>query len=118
MSANDRANAEVTSKSDLPLALAPAGLTPVLVVWTNADAGVGRLYRSQHRLLPLFKKASAAPVNNSSDVKRGRHRTNHNRSEAPAAICELLLVGDQLGLDPVGDLNDVGAGLLVAAVAF
>ena len=37
---------------------------------------MGSLYRSQHELLPLFKKGSKSHVNNISLGKRGRHRTN------------------------------------------
>ena len=37
---------------------------------------MGSLYRSQHELLPLFKKGDASHVNNISLGKRGRHRTN------------------------------------------
>jgi DNA modification methylase len=36
---------------------------------------MGSLYRSQHELLPLFKKGAASHVNNVSG-KRGRHRSN------------------------------------------
>jgi DNA modification methylase len=39
-------------------------------------AGMGSFYRSQHELLPLFKKGAASHVNNISLGKRGRHRTN------------------------------------------
>jgi len=64
----------------LPIAHAAAtalGLTPLnLVVWTKTNAGMGSLYRSQHELLPLFKKGDAPHVNNISLGKRGRHRTN------------------------------------------
>ena len=35
-----------------------------LVVWAKTNAGMGSLYRSQHELLPLFKKGVAAHVNN------------------------------------------------------
>jgi DNA modification methylase len=53
------------------------GLTPLnLVVWAKTNAGMGSLYRSQHELLPLFKKGTAAHVNNVSLGKRGRHRSN------------------------------------------
>jgi hypothetical protein len=53
------------------------GLTPFdLVVWAKSNAGTGRLYQSQHELLPLFKKGSASHVNNRSVGKKGRHRTN------------------------------------------
>jgi DNA modification methylase len=64
----------------LPMAHAAAtavGLIPIdLVVWTKTSAGPGSLYRSQHKLLPLFKKAFAAHVDSISVGKRGRHRTN------------------------------------------
>jgi DNA modification methylase len=64
----------------LPIAHAAAttlGLTPLnLVVWAKTNAGMGSLYRSQHELLPLFKKGDAAHVNNIALGKRGRHRTN------------------------------------------
>jgi DNA modification methylase len=72
----------------LPLAHAAAtvlGLTPIdLVVWANANPIPGGLFRSQFRLLPLFKKGSAAHVNNSSDGKRGRHRSNLWTYSAPS----------------------------------
>jgi DNA modification methylase len=64
----------------LPIAHAAAtalGMTPInLVVWAKTNAGMGSLYRSQHELLPLFKKGVASHVNNISLGKRGRHRTN------------------------------------------
>jgi DNA modification methylase len=64
----------------LPIAHAAAmalGLTPLnLVVWAKTNAGMGSLYRSQHELLPLFKKGAASHVNNIALGKRGRHRTN------------------------------------------
>jgi DNA modification methylase len=64
----------------LPIAQAAAtglGLTPLdLVVWAKTNAGMGSLYRSQHELLPLFKKGAASNVNNISLGKRGRRRTN------------------------------------------
>ena len=53
------------------------GLTPInLVVWAKTNAGMGSLYRSQHELLPLFKKGSAPHVNNVALSKRGRWRSN------------------------------------------
>lgn len=64
----------------LPIAHAAAtalGLTQLnLIVWSKTNAGMGSLYRSQHELLPLFKKGDAAHVNNISLGKRGRHRSN------------------------------------------
>jgi DNA modification methylase len=64
----------------LPIVHAAAtqlGLSPInLVVWAKTNAGMGSLYRSQHELLPLFKKGSAPHVNNVALGKRGRHRSN------------------------------------------
>jgi DNA modification methylase len=53
------------------------GLTPLnLIVWTKTNGGMGSLYRSQHELLPLFKKGDAPHVNNVELGKRGRWRSN------------------------------------------
>src|SRR5580698_5152524 len=53
------------------------GLVPLnLVVWAKTNAGMGSLYRSQHELLPLFKKGTAPQVNNVELGKRGRWRSN------------------------------------------
>jgi hypothetical protein len=49
------------------------GLIPLnLIVWAKTNAGMGSLYRSQHELLPLFKKGTASHVNN---VELGGART-------------------------------------------
>jgi DNA modification methylase len=53
------------------------GLAPLnLVVWAKTNAGMGSLYRSQHELLPLFKKGRAAHINNVNLGKSGRWRSN------------------------------------------
>jgi DNA modification methylase len=53
------------------------GLTQLnLVVWAKTNAGMGSLYRSQHELLPLYKKGDAAHVNNIELGKNGRWRSN------------------------------------------
>jgi hypothetical protein len=53
------------------------GLFPInLVVWAKTNAGMGSLYRSQHELLPLFKKGTAPHVYNVALGKRGRYRSN------------------------------------------
>jgi DNA modification methylase len=58
-------------------AAAQLGLTPLnLIVWAKTNAGMGSLYRSQHELLPLFKKGDAPHVNNIELGKRGRWRSN------------------------------------------
>ncbi len=53
------------------------GLAPLnLVVWTKTNAGQGSQYRSQHELLPMFKKGAGPVVNNVELGKRGRWRSN------------------------------------------
>ena len=54
-----------------------SSLTPLnLVVWNKTNAGMGSLYRSQHELLPLFKKGQAPHVNNVELGRKGRSRSN------------------------------------------
>ena len=53
------------------------GLKPLnLIVWAKTNAGMGSLYRSQHELLPLFKKGAAPHINNVELGRRGRWRSN------------------------------------------
>ena len=53
------------------------GLRPLnLIVWAKTNAGMGGLYRSQHELLPLFKKGDAPHINNIELGKKGRWRSN------------------------------------------
>jgi DNA modification methylase len=47
-----------------------------LIVWTKTNAGMGSLYRSQHELLPLFKKGKTPHVNNIELGRKGRWRSN------------------------------------------
>jgi DNA modification methylase len=47
-----------------------------LIVWKKTRAGLGSLYRSQHELLPLYKKGDAPHVNHVELGKRGRWRSN------------------------------------------
>jgi DNA modification methylase len=46
------------------------------IVWAKTNAGRGNLYRSQHELLPLFKKGKVSHANNIALGKRGRRRSN------------------------------------------
>jgi DNA modification methylase len=63
--------------STVSAAAAELGLKPLnLIVWAKTNAGMGSLYRSQHELLPLFKKGTAPHVNNVELGKRGRWRSN------------------------------------------
>jgi DNA modification methylase len=63
--------------STVSAAAGKLGLKPLnLVVWTKTNAGMGSLYRSQHELLPLYKKGHAPHVNNVELGRRGRWRSN------------------------------------------
>lgn len=47
-----------------------------LVVWNKDNGGMGAFYRSKHELVFVFKKGSAAHLNNFSLGQHGRYRTN------------------------------------------
>ena len=47
-----------------------------LVVWEKSNGGQGSLWRSQHELLPVFKKGDAPHVNNVELGRHGRWRSN------------------------------------------
>lgn len=47
-----------------------------LIVWVKSNAGQGSLWRSQHELLPVFKKGGSPHVNNVELGRHGRWRTN------------------------------------------
>lgn len=47
-----------------------------VVVWSKTNAGQGALWRSQHELLPVFKKGSAPHINNVEMGRFGRWRSN------------------------------------------
>ncbi|THD82085.1 MAG: DNA methylase [Phenylobacterium sp.] len=47
-----------------------------LIVWTKTNGGMGALWRSQHELLPVFKKPGAPHLNNVELGKHGRWRSN------------------------------------------
>lgn len=47
-----------------------------IVVWAKSNGGQGSFWRSQHELLPVFKKGDAAHVNNVELGRFGRWRSN------------------------------------------
>jgi DNA modification methylase len=47
-----------------------------LIVWMKTNAGMGSLYRSQHELLPLFKKGGSPHINSIDLGRKGRWRSN------------------------------------------
>src|SRR5262249_35843541 len=47
-----------------------------ICVWNKNNAGMRRLYRSQHELVAVFKNGTAPHQNNVELGKHGRHRTN------------------------------------------
>ena len=53
------------------------GLAPLdLIVWAKSNPDAGNFYRSQHELLPLFKKGDAPHTNNVERRKNGCRRSN------------------------------------------
>lgn len=53
------------------------GLAPInVVVWAKSNGGQGSLWRSQHELLPFFKKGEAPHINNIKLGRHGRWRSN------------------------------------------
>ena len=64
----------------LQLAIGDAGLSFInLAVWAKTNGGMGSLYRSQHELVLIAKKGTAAHINNVELGKHGRYRTNVGR---------------------------------------
>ena len=47
-----------------------------LVVWNKDNGGMGAFYRSKHELVFVFKRGTAAHVNNFKLGENGRYRTN------------------------------------------
>ena len=47
-----------------------------IIIWAKTNGGMGSLYRSQHELIPLFKKGAAPHINNIALGKSGRWRSN------------------------------------------
>jgi len=47
-----------------------------ICVWVKTNGGMGSFYRSQHELVAVFKKGTAAHVNNIELGRFGRNRTN------------------------------------------
>jgi hypothetical protein len=47
-----------------------------LCVWTNSNAKISSLYRSQHEFIFVFKVGQAAPINNVALGRHGRQRSN------------------------------------------
>ena len=47
-----------------------------LIVWAKTNAGMGAMWRSQHELLPVWKKGDADHVNNVELGRHGRSRSN------------------------------------------
>lgn len=47
-----------------------------LCIWAKTNAGMGSLYRSQHELVPVFKKGKAPHLNTIELGSHGRYRTN------------------------------------------
>jgi DNA modification methylase len=71
-----------------------------LCVWTKDRAGLGSFYRSQHELIFLFKKGSAAHVNNIQLGRFGRNRSNVWSYPSPVSFGRSVDEGELLTLHP------------------
>ncbi|MEL6279735.1 MAG: DNA methyltransferase [Pseudomonadota bacterium] len=60
-----------------------------MAVWVKPNGGMGSFYRSQHELIPIFKKGGAAHVNNVQLGAGGRNRTNVWKYAPPANALKL-----------------------------
>ena len=47
-----------------------------IVAWVKSNGGQGSLWRSQHELLPMFKKGTSPHINNVALGRHGRWRSN------------------------------------------
>ncbi len=47
-----------------------------VIVWAKTNGGMGSLWRSQHELLPMFKKGDQPHINNVELGRHGRYRSN------------------------------------------
>jgi hypothetical protein len=47
-----------------------------IVCWSKTNGGMGSFYRSQHALIPVWKKGKAAHINNIDLGRHGRYWTN------------------------------------------
>ena len=47
-----------------------------IVIWVKTNGGQGSLWRSQHEMLPVFKKGDAPHINNVELGRHGRWRSN------------------------------------------
>ena len=93
----------------IAVAAAKAGLSQLnLIVWTKTNAGMGTFYRSQHELIPVFKKGTAPHTNNFELGQKGRSRSNvwsYRGMNAFAADRDALL-GSHPTVKPVALVRD------------
>ena len=57
-----------------------------LIVWAKTAPGMGSFYRSQHELIPLFRKPGGKPINNIELGRHGRNRSNVWNYAAPSML--------------------------------
>jgi DNA modification methylase len=79
-----------------------------LIVWAKTNAGMGSLYRSQHELLPLFKKGKVPHINNVELGKNGRWRSNVRTYPGASSISSdsRRSIQDHPTVKPVAMLED------------
>ena len=87
-----------------------------LCVWAKTNGGMGSLYRSQHELIPIFKKGTVSHANN---VKLGKHRYRTNlwtypgtntfsKDRAEALSTHPTVKPNQLVADAILDVTEPG----------
>jgi DNA modification methylase len=73
------------------------GLTQLnLITWVKTNGGMGSLYRSQHELMPLYKKGEAPHVNNVMLGKRGRSRSNVWTYPGASSLAPMRVAGSEI----------------------
>ena len=81
-----------------------------LCVWTKTNAGAGKLYRSQHRLVYVFKAGDQPYVNNIELGRHGRNRSNvwpYAEMSGPNPDCDTKLRALDRSVKPTQLLTDL-----------
>jgi DNA modification methylase len=89
------------------------GVLMNLIVWAKDMAGLGSLYRSQHELIMLFKKAGAPHRNNVELGRHGRNRSNVWQYPSAQSFGRTGAEGDLLAHHPTPKNKDMIADAIL-----